>query len=77
MVGIQLYIETETIKWPFSQNWFEVYSDFALQFILLSIEKERHKIVADYLQWFLRRISLFRFLSSVLQTQKVYSSAFY
>ena len=49
MVGIQLYIETETIKWPFSQNWFEVYSDFALQFILLSIEKERHKIVADYL----------------------------
>ena len=77
MVGIQLYIETETIKRPFSPNWFEVYSDFALQFILLSIEKERHKIVADYLQWFLRRISLFRFLSSVLQTQKVYSSAFY
>ena len=77
MVGIQLYIETETIKRPFSPNWFEVYSDFALQFILLSIEKERHKIVADYLQRFLRRISLFRFWSSVLQTQKVYSSAFY
>ena len=77
MFGIQLYIETETIKRPFSPNWFEVYSDLALQFILLSIEKERHKIVADYLQRFLRRISLFRFLTSVLQTQKVYTSAFY
>ena len=77
MVGIQLYIETETMKWPFSQNRFEVYSDFALQFILLSIEKERHKIVVDYLQRFLRRISLFRFWSSGLQTQEVYTSAFY
>ena len=57
MVGIQLYIETETIKRPFSQNWFKVYSDFALQFILLSIEKKRHKMVADYLQKFLRRMS--------------------
>ena len=63
MVGIQLYIETETIKRPFSPNWFEVYSDFALQFILLSVEKERHKIVADCLQRFLRRISLFHFWS--------------
>ena len=61
MVGIQLYIETETIKRPFSQNRFKVYSDFALQFILLSVEKERHKIVADYLQQFLRRISIFHF----------------
>ena len=61
MVGIQLYIETETIKRPFSPNWFEVYSDFALQFILLSVEKERHKIVADYLQRFLIRMSLFHF----------------
>ena len=61
MVGIQLYIETETIKRPFSQNRFKVYSDFALQFILLSVEKERHKIVADYLQQFLIRILLFHF----------------
>ena len=44
MVGIQLYIETETIKRPL------VHTDFASQFILLSVEKERHKIVADCLQ---------------------------
>ena len=49
MVGIQLYIETETIKRPFSPNWFKVYSDFALPLIMLSVEKERHKIMADYL----------------------------
>ena len=61
MVGIQLYIKTETIKRPFSPNWFKVYSDFASQFILLSIEKERHKIVANCLQRLLRRISLFIF----------------
>ena len=61
MVGNQLYIETETIKRPFSQNRFKVYYDFALQFILLSVEKERHKNVADYLQQFLIRISLFHF----------------
>ena len=60
MVSIQLYIETETIKRPLSPNWFKIYSDFALKFILLSVEKERHKIVADYLQRFLR-ISLFHF----------------
>ena len=63
MVGIQLYIETETIKRPFSPKWFKVYHDFALQFILPSVEKERHKIVADYLQRFLIRMSLFQFWS--------------
>ena len=64
MVGIQLYIETETIKRPLVHiYWFKVYSDFASQFILLSVEKERHKIVADCLQRFLRRISLFHFWS--------------
>ena len=63
MFGIQLYIETETIKRPFSPNWFKAYSDFALPLILLSVEKERHKIVADYLQRFLKRISLFHFWS--------------
>ena len=77
MVGIQLYIETETIDGSFSPHWFKVYSDFAFQFILLSVEKERHKIVADYLQRFLRRISLFHFWSSFLQTQRVYTSAFF
>ena len=63
MVGIQLYIETETIKRPFSPNWFKVCYDFALQFILLSVEKERHKNVADYLLRFLIRISSFHFWS--------------
>ena len=59
MVGIKLYIERETIKRPFSPNWFKFSFNFALQFILLSVEKERYYTVADYLQRFLRRISLF------------------
>ena len=77
MVGIQLYIETETIKRPFSPNWFKVYSDFALQFILLSVEKERHKILADSESTVISEKNIIISFLIILQTQKVYSNAFY